>query len=121
MGYENRGENVHGELVTDGPANTAAVMLLYKSGTTTARSLASDEFLHITDVLISIETAADVTLWAGAAAAAGKYIFSGAMGATSVWSHHFAIPYVCPVGATPYFAGAATNRSSCLIEGFITK
>lgn len=117
---EYRGEHVHGERVVDGAGSTATALLLYKSGSTTARSLASGEFLHITDVLISIETAADVSLLADAAAA-GKYIFRGAMANTSVWSHSFGTPYVCPKGVVPKFTGSGSDRSSCLIEGFITQ
>lgn len=119
MGCE--GDPVHGELITDGDASTATVLVLYKSGTTTVRTLAADEFLSITDVLIVSEDGGDISLLAGSAGAAGKYIVHGNFAANGGVDKSFSTPYTCPIGVTPYFKGAAANLDVCVIEGFITK
>lgn len=121
-----RGDEIHGERIVDGNASALTVLVIYKSGGFTAagaavaRPIAADEFLCITDITISIETAADVSLLANAAAA-GKYIFEGAMANTSLFVKHFEEPYVCPKGVTPKFKGSGSNKSSCTIQGYVTK
>ncbi len=115
------GEPVHGELIKDGDSSTLAVLTLYMSGTTTERTLGDDERLCITDVSIRNETGGDTFLVAGAAAAAGKYIFYGSVIAKDGVERHYTEPYACPLGVVPYFAGAGSNLNSCIIEGFITK
>ena len=115
-----RGEEVHGELITDGDASTPTVLVLYKSGTTTVRALAATEYLNITDLTIISETGGDFALIAGAVAAAGLYIAYGALAANGGLDKAYVTPYTCPIGVTPYFTGAGTNRSTCIIEGFLT-
>jgi len=115
-----QGEAVHGERIVDGDASAPTNLTLYISGSETTRALADDEFLNITDVFILIEDGGDFTLSAGAAAA-GKYIAHGDAAANGGVDKHYNRPFVCPKGDTPEFIGAAANRSTCLIEGFITK
>lgn len=121
-----RGDEVHGELIVDGNASALTVLTVYKSGgfsaagVAVARPVAADEFLCITDVLISVESAGDVQLLADSAAA-GKYIVSAGMTTFDSRTIHFVEPYVCPVGVTPKFSGPGTHRSSCIIQGYITK
>lgn len=114
------GEVIHGELVNDGNATTPAVLVLYTSGSATARTLASTEVLHITGVYISSETGGDYALIAGATAAAGKYILFGSLAATGIVVREYTQPFTCPPGVVPYFTGAGSNRNVCLIEGYIT-
>lgn len=115
------GEPVHGERIVDGDSSALTVLALYKDGTTTVRTLAADEHLYITDVIISLETAADFSLVADSGAG-GRYIV---WGTSSVHYRtiviQFRTPYCCPKGVVPKFSGAGTNRSACLIQGFITK
>ena len=119
MGCE-RGEPVHLELITDGNASTLTVLKIYNSGSTTERTLASDERLNITDIQILLEAGGDFALVADAAAA-GKYIAYGSVQAQGGVVKHFETPYSCPLGVTPKFSGAASDRNVCICEGFITK
>lgn len=123
----NIGEPCHGERVIDGAANTATALTLFKSGhfddagDVVERTLQSDEFLNITDVVIIDEEAADVSLLADTAAA-GKYIVLTKTAAGVPIVIHFNTPYVCPMGVVPKFTGGsgAAARSMCVIQGFIS-
>ena len=111
--------NVHGERIVDGDASTLTVLTLYDAGSpNTARTLLTTEHLHITDVVILQETAGDVVLVADAAAA-GKYVVSSGIAAGIPLVIHFNSPYICPVGTIPKYAGSGSNRSMCIIHGFI--
>ena len=118
------GNPIHGERVVDGDASTLIALTLFKAGQvgTDTYTLQSDEFLTITDVVISDEENADVQLVADSAAA-GRYIVSTKISAGGSFTHSFNEPYVCPIGVVPKFAGGsgAAARSSCVIQGFITK
>ena len=110
---------VHGERIVDGNAATLTALDLYQAGSVTAiASLGAKQFLYITDITICIETAADFSLVADSAAA-GRYIAHGALPNTGTLRIHFKTPYCCPAGVIPKFAGSASNRSICIIEGFI--
>lgn len=122
------GEPIHGERVIDGDASTATALTLFKSGDFDAsadaveRTLAANEYVNITDVVIIDEEAADISLVADAAAA-GKYIvFTKSVVGIPIIIH-FNEPYVCPKGVVPKFTGGSggTSRSMCIIQGFITK
>jgi len=112
--------SVHGERVIDGDASALTALILYDSGSVVVRTLLATEVLHITDVVIIDEEAADIQLVADSAAA-GRYIVQtkSAVGVPIVI--HFNMPYVCPKGVVPKFAGGsgAAARSMCVIQGFI--
>jgi len=109
----------HGELIEDGDASTLTVLKLYTMGSPdTERALVGTERLHITDVLILCETAGDVILVADTEAA-GRYIVSAGIASGVPLTIHFNIPYVCPKTVIPKFAGAGSNRSMCIIHGFV--
>lgn len=113
------GYQVHGERVLDGDASTLTVLTLYEAGSTKARSLATTEFLHITDVIISDEENADVQLVADSAAG-GRYIVSTKIAAGGLVHIAFKNPYICPKGVVPKFAGGSgATKSMCVIQGFI--
>ncbi|MCK5608611.1 hypothetical protein KAR91_42405 [Candidatus Pacearchaeota archaeon] len=111
--------NVHGERIVDGDASTLTVLALYDAGSpNTARTLGAKERLHITDVIILQETTGDAILVADAAAA-GKYIVSAGIAAGVPLVIHFNSPYICPAGTIPKYAGTSSNRSMCVIQGFV--
>lgn len=114
------GFNIHGERVIDGDASTLTVLTLYEAGSTTTRSLGAKEVLHITDLIIIDEEAADVQLVADSAAG-GRYIVSTKTAVSIPIVIHFNTPYICPRGVVPKFAGGSggTARSMCVIQGFI--
>ncbi len=113
-------EPIHGERVVDGNAGTLTALLLYKAGSTTAYTLKSTEVLHITHVTILCEAGGDVALIAGDTAGGGAYIVEGSLAATGgLTKEMHTTPFVCPPGVVPYFSGAGTNKSTCIIEGFI--
>lgn len=115
------GEPVHGEAILDGDASGGIAVILYKAGTTTVRTLAAGEYLHVVDVLIGNETGADTWLVADSKAA-GRYVFHATMGAKGRERLHFYDrPYVCPKGTGLKLYGAASNINSCIIEGYITQ
>ncbi len=116
----NKGEPVHGESITDGNASAGLDLTLYISGSETERELAANEFLVITDVYIQIEDGGDFTL-SSSTAAAGKYIAHGNLAANGGIARHYSNPFVCQLEEVPKFIGAAANRSSCIIEGYITR
>ena len=112
---------IHGERVVDGDASVLAALTLYEMGSpNTARTLTGTERLHITDVLIMVESAADVILVADSEAA-GRYIVSGGIAAGKPLVVQFRIPYICAKATIPKFAGggAQAGRSMCIIHGFI--
>ena len=115
-----RGEPFHGERIVDGDASTLTVLSIFKAGSLTAYTLGAKEHLCITRVTILCETGGDVALIAAAVAAAGTYIVEGSLIAQGgIDKDYGAYPYVCPVGVVPYFSGPASNKTTCIIEGFI--
>lgn len=114
------GYNIHGERVIDGNASAATALTLYEAGSTTERALGSTEVLHITDVIIIDEEAADVQLVADSAAD-GRYVVFTKTAAGVPIVIHFNNPYICPKGVVPKFVGGsgAAARSMCIIQGFI--
>ena len=112
------GFSIHGESITDGEASGGIAVTLYESGSVEARTLATKEVLHITDIQIACETGADVWLTADGKVE-GEYVWHGTMDAKDFVSIHFSKPFVCAPGTGLTFYGAATNINSCLVEGFI--
>jgi hypothetical protein len=116
----NRGEPVHFERIVDGDATTLTAVVLYTSGGVTVRTLASDEFLTVTEFQIVLESGGDYSFVADTAVA-GRYLAFGNAAANGGIEHSARIGYTCPKGVTPKFAGAGTNRSTCIGEGYISK
>lgn len=114
------GELVHGEAYIDGNASTGIALTLYRSGETTERTLASDEYLNIYAVHMQSETGGDLALLADSDAA-GRRILIGNYAANGGVDKEYVVPYTCPRGVVPKFFGAATGRNTCIIEGTITK
>ena len=113
------GYNIHGERIVDGNASALTVLTLYEAGSpATTRALLATEVLHITDVVIILETAGDAILVADAAAA-GEYIVNAGLAAGVPLVIPFNNPYICSKATIPKFAGSASNKSMCIIQGFI--
>ena len=113
-------ELVHGEYVSDGVDTSSGVaVILYLAGSATVRAVAATEFLYITSVRLMCETGGDIALVADAKTA-GQYIVEGAVdakgGIVLDLSHQ---PYGAPKGQGLTFFGAATNKNTCVVEGFI--
>jgi len=110
---------VHCELVTDGDASALTVLKVYQRGTTTEiAALGAKQRLYITDIVMTSEAGGDVTLVMDAAAAGG-YIHYGHVAAEATIIRHYVTPICCPAGVIPKFAGAAAERNTCIMEGFL--
>ena len=113
------GYNIHAERIVDGDASTLTALTLYEAGSTTERTLAATEVLHITDVVIIDEEAADTQLIADSAAG-GRYIVSTKTAVSIPIIIHFSTPYICPKGVVPKFKGGSGQaQSMCICQGFI--
>jgi len=115
-----RGDPIHGERIVDGDASTLTALSIFDDGETDTRTLADDEAIYVTDVMITSESGGDIFLVADAAAA-GKYIFAGNLDAKDTVVMSFSSPYRCPLGVVPKFAGGGSDKNSCIIQGFIVK
>lgn len=115
------GYPVHGELITDGNAATATVLVLYISGSTTVRTLAATEFLTITDILISTEIGGECSLAADDDTAGGEVIIKAEFAPNGGVQGPIVTPYKCPKGVMPKFKGISTGLDVCIIEGHITE
>ncbi len=109
---------VHGESITDGDSSGGVAVTLYNDGSVDERSLKSNEVLRVTDIQIASETGGDTWLCADDKVA-GESVWHGALDAKDVISVHLSKPFVCAKGTGLVFFGAASNISSCIIEGFI--
>lgn len=109
---------VHGEIIKDGDASGGETAVLYDSGGTTVRTLASTEFLHITSLFVNVESGGDVSLVADSKAA-GRYIVHGNLPENGIIEHN--VNYRCPRGKVPKFFGAAENLNVVLFEGYIVE
>jgi len=119
-----RGEQVHGELVS-ADASTAAAIVLYKAGTRTVRTLGSTEHLVITDVMMNSTAATDVALFDDADADgtidAGERIAHGDFSAKGGLVTAFSTPRYCSKGITPKVKAGAAGAVKVLILGYILK
>ncbi len=113
-------ELVHGEYISDGVDTSSGVdMILYLAGSATVRTVASTEFLYITSVRIMCEDGGNIALVADAKTA-GQYIIEGAVDAKGGIVLNLAgNPYGAPKGQGLKFFGAAANKNTCIVEGFI--
>ena len=113
-----RGEPVHGEVVSADASGGVAV-ILYSDGGVTVRTLASTEFLTVTDV-VGISTAGGAYALVADTDAAGRRIVKGNADALGGIAHSFNTPRTCPKGVTPKFIADA-GQVDVVITGFITK
>ena len=113
-----RGEEVHGESITDGDASGGIAVVLYKAGSVVVRTLGAKEILYVTDIQITCETGGDVWLVADGKVA-GEYVWYGSLNAKDTVSISLQQPFACAPGTGLTLFGAATNLNICLIEGFI--
>lgn len=120
-----RGVPIHGEAILDGDASGGIATLLYPMPGGAARTLGSDEYLHITDLTVANETGGDT--WYDVDADGdddhdvGEVIFSAMMDAKDFIHIQFVTPFICPKGKVPKLYGAANNRNVATIQGFITQ
>lgn len=112
------GEPITGQRVVDGDASTATALTLYPAGGTTARTLADDEWLEITHLVIACEDGGDCVL---ITKTAGQTIFDASLAATSVVDMNFCPPRVGEKGEVPLFSGPNGNKTSIFIQGYIRK
>jgi hypothetical protein len=114
------GDPVHGEVISADASGAGVAVTLYPGGSLTARTLASNEFLTITDVIF-ISTAGGVyDLIFGTSAGAGKHIVKGDADALGGLAHHFETPIAGPVGVTPLLIAAA-GQVDLVITGYINR
>lgn len=115
-----RGTPIHGEAIIDGDASGGIDMILYESGSVTVHPLQPNESIYVTDVQISSEKAADVSLCADGKVA-GEYIVHHKSGAADGITRivNFQQPRACAAGTNLKFYGGNGNLNSCVIEGFI--
>lgn len=112
---------VHGEAILDGDSSGGVDVILYEKGSTTVRTLATGEFLHICHVQVGNETGSDTWLVSDSKAA-GRYVYHAVLGAKGRERLFMSgCPYTCPRGKGLKFYGASTNLNTCIIEGFITE
>jgi hypothetical protein len=114
------GDPVHGEVISANASGAGVAVILYTSGTATVRTLAANEYLTITDVIL-ISTAGGVyDLIFGTAAGAGKHIVKGIADAKGGLAHHFETPQTGPIGVNALLIADAGQVDLC-VTGYITK
>ena len=116
MAISMQGDPIHGE-VSSADASGGVAFTLYPAGSVTARTLASNEFVVITDIIF-IATVGGAYALVAAADSAGRRIAKGIADAKGGLAHHFETPRTCPVGVTPKLIAAA-GQVDCIITGYI--
>jgi hypothetical protein len=104
-----QGDEVHGEVHTD-DASGGVVALLYRAGSLTARTLAADEFLTITDIQVVSAPGGDIMAFLGAdgTPGAGEYVLRGTVAATGGIAKSFIVtPRTGAAGHNLYIKGPA--------------
>jgi hypothetical protein len=120
MAFTAQGDPVHGEVVSADASGAGVAVLWYPSGSQTARTLLSTEFVTITDVIL-ISTAGGVyDLIFGTTTGAGKHIVKGNADALGGIAHHFETPLTGPVGVNARLIAAA-GQVDLIISGSICK
>lgn len=112
------GDAVKGEISTDGATGGVAVTL-YPSGSTTARTLQSNEFLTITDIVF-VSTAGGAYALVADTDVAGLRIVKGDAEVLGGLVVNFTRPITCPKGVTPKLF-ADTGQVDLTISGYITQ
>ena len=102
-------------------ANSAAVAFkIYDPITQDEITLASDEYLVITDIALITSANMDVTIAANTNAA-GKRIVCGTFAAGGGISHNMVTPHRCPRGVIPKLFAGADSQVDCVMHGWIQK
>jgi hypothetical protein len=107
---------VRGEM-SSAAASAGVAVSLFQG--TTARTLASNETLTITDLLIVSVPGGNVVL-AAVADSAGQRLIAGTFSANGGCLFSFKTPIVCPRGVTPVAFGP-TGQLNVTLSGYITK
>lgn len=113
-------EIVHGEYFLDGDASAEKSVVLYEAGTTTVRTLAANEYLYITDIVLTCETGGDVAVYFGTDVA-GKRLLKMTVAAKSGYDHQYMTALCGPKGEGLKLTMAATNINFVVVEGYIRK
>ena len=113
------GDPVHGEIISTDASGAGVAVTWYPSGSTTARTLASDEYLAITDVLF-ISTAGGVYDLVFGAVGGGKHIAKGNAAALGGLAHHFETPVVGVKGVNALLIAEA-GQVDLIVQGYIAK
>lgn len=120
MSWSAQGDPVKGEVVSADASGAGVAVTWYNAGTLTARVLAADEHLVITDVLF-ISTAGGVyDLIFGTGTGAGKHIVKGNATALGGIAHHFETALVGPTGVNALLIAAA-GQVDLIVSGAICK
>lgn len=113
-----RGDPVHGE-VDSADASSGETVLLYNDGSSTARTLASNERLTITDIMFVSTAGGAYSLYWGTDAA-GLRITGGNAEALGGLAHPYETPTTGPAGTAPILTAAA-GQVDLNITGHITQ
>jgi hypothetical protein len=113
-----QGDPVKGEVVDANAGGAGAAVLWYQSGT--ARTLAADERLNVTDILFLSTAGGVFSLFFGTADGAGKRVAKGIVDAKGGLVHHFETSVSGPLG-TNLWLTAAAGQIDCVISAYITK
>jgi hypothetical protein len=114
----NAGNPWHGEVISADASGAGVVVLLYESGVVTAHTLAADERLNVTDVIL-ISTAGGVYDLVFGSVAAGRHVVKGNAEVLGGVAHHFETPISGPL-ATNLRLIAAAGQVDLIVAGFIT-
>jgi hypothetical protein len=104
---EDKGDPIHGEVVSANASGGVAAKL-YSAGTATERTLATTEYLEITDIIFDCETGGTYAFVADSDAV-GRRIAKGEAAANTQVIVNFSSPFVCPKGVTPKLIADAGN------------
>jgi hypothetical protein len=119
MAFNAVGDPVHGEVVSTDASGAGVAVTWYPAGSVTARTLAADEYLAITDVLF-ISTAGGVYDLVFGAVGDGKHIVKGNAAVLGGIAHHFETPVVGMKGVNALLIAAA-GQVDLVLQGFIAK
>jgi hypothetical protein len=121
----NIGDPVHLEVDTsDAHAAGGVVFRLYKAGSKTAISLASNQWVTITDILLIMTAggayviAFDAALTTSTDGTQGTLIAKGNAGTKGGMAHHFETPIEGLKGVLPYICADA-GVLTCVLTGYI--
>lgn len=108
------GDEIHGEVSTS-DASGGVAFTLYESGSVSARTLESDEYLVITDLSLELADAGHVVADSDAA---GRRVAHLPSGHSLV---QFETPYTCPRGVTPKVFTDTAVAAEVTLQGYIKK
>ncbi len=115
----NRGEEIHGVL-DSADASTGAAVTLYRAGTSSARTLESNEQLVVTDLLAVLAPGGAMELHFGSTAGTGNTVAAGTVGANGGYALSLSTPHVGPK-ATNLYVTAAAGQVDVVVKGYIIK